>query len=191
MTDDQHGRSYHHVVVTSQSPHSHQAAHHVSYVNQSEEEDLMLGDASDGGVDTNEFDKYLKYSGGQHQGSHENNPNGETVSAMQMDSNHNYHHQHPLSPSNQHPIQQHHVFYNHATMESVILSNGGHVIKTEPSSSLQMHQQGGVVGPYGAADVQQIQPCDYPDQPQQIQQIKTEDDFSVILADVRKTCYSS
>ncbi|KDR22284.1 hypothetical protein L798_02391 [Zootermopsis nevadensis] len=189
MTDDQHGRNYHHVVVTSHSPHSH----HVSYVNQSEEEELILDDATDGGVDTNEFDKYLKYSGGQHPASHEGNPNSETVSAMQMDSNHNYHHhhhQHSLSPNNQHPIQQHHTFYNHAAMESVILSNGGHMLKTEPPGLHMHHQQG--IPPYGAAEVQQVQPCDYPDQQQQqIQQIKTEDDFSVILADVRKTCYSS
>jgi hypothetical protein len=162
-------------------------------VNQSEEEELILDDATDGGVDTNEFDKYLKYSGGQHPASHESNPNDEPVSAIQMDSNHNYHHHHhhSLSPNNQHPIQQHHAFYNHATMESVILSNGGHMLKTEPPG-LHLHQQG--ISPYGAAEVQQVQPCDYPDhqqQQQQIQQIKTEDDFSVILSDVRKTCYSS
>jgi ADP-glucose pyrophosphorylase len=190
MADEQHGRSYHHSVVTSQSPHPHHPPHHVSYVSQSEEDDLILDDATEGGVDTNEFDKYLKYSGGQHQASHESNPNEETVTAIQMDSNHNYHHHHhhTLSPGNQHQIQQHHPYYSHATMDSVVLSSGGHILKTEPSS-LHLHQQ--AVAPYCATEVQQIQQCDYPDQQQQVQQIKTEDDFSVILADVRKTCYSS
>lgn len=194
MADEQHGRSYHHSVVTSQSPHPHHPPHHVSYVSQSEEDDLILDDATDGGVDTNEFDKYLKYSMAQHQASHDSNPNDETVTAMQMDSNHNYHHHHhhTLSPGNQHQIQQHHLHYSHATMEPVVLSNGGHILKTEPSS-LHLHPQ--TVASYCANEVQQIQQCEYPDQQQQqqqqVQQIKTEDDFSVILADVRKTCYSS
>lgn len=183
MADDQHGRSYHHSVVTSQSPHSHHPPHHMSYVSQSDDDDLILGDATDGGVDTNEFDKYLKYSGGQHQAALEGN---ETATAMQMDSNHNYHHHHhhSLSPSSQHPIQQSHGYYNHA-----ILSNGGHILKTEPSV-LHLNPQHGLA-PYGAPEAQQVQQCEYPNQQQQMQQIKTEDDFSVILADVRKTCYSS
>jgi len=192
MADDQHGRSYHHSVVASQSPHSHHPPHHVSYVSQSDEEDLILDDATDGGVDTNEFDKYLKYSGGQHQTPHESNPNDETVTSIQMDSNHNYHHHHhhSQSPSNQHPLQQHHAYYSHTTMDSVILSSGGHILKTEPSG-MHLHQQG--IAPYGTSEGQQLQHCDYTDQQQhqQIQHSKTEDDFSVILADVRKTCYSS
>ena len=183
MGDDQHNRSYHHVVVTSQSPHSH----HVSYVNQSEEEDLILEDA-DGTVDTNEFDKYLKYSGGHHQTSHESTTD-ETVS-MHMDSNHNYHHHqhHSMSPNHHHPQLQHHPYYNHATMESVILSNTAHILKSEPTG-IHLHQQG--LATYGTADVTHVPQCDYSDQQQQMPQIKTEDDFSVILADVRKTCYSS
>jgi hypothetical protein len=184
MADDQHGRSYHHSVVTSQSPHPHHTPHHISYVSQSDDDDLILGDATDGGVDTNEFDKYLKYSGGQHQAPLEGNPNNDTVTAMQMDSNHNYHHHHhSLSPSNQHPVQQNHGYYNHA-----MLSNGGHILKTE-STVLHLHPHHGVVQ-YGGPETQQVQQCDYSDQ-QQLQQVKTEDDFSVILADVRKTCYSS
>jgi hypothetical protein len=160
-------------------------------VSQSQEDDLILEDATDGGVDTNEFDKYLKYSAGQHHVSHESNPSDETVSPIHMDSNHNYHHHHhTLSPGNQHPIPQQHPYYSHATMESVILSSGGHILKTEPAG-LHLHPQ--AIVPYCATDVQQIQQCEYPDQQQQQQQqqIKTEDDFSVILADVRKTCYSS
>jgi hypothetical protein len=158
-------------------------------VSQSEDDDLILDDATDGGVDTNEFDKYLKYSGGQQQAPHESNPNDETISAIQMDSNHNYHHHHhhTLSPGDHHSVQQQHVYYNHATMESIVLSNGGHMLKTEPSS-MHLHPQ--PIAPYCATEVQQVQQCDYPDQ-QQVQQIKSEDDFSVILADVRKTCYSS
>jgi hypothetical protein len=192
MVDEQHGRSYHHSVVASQSPHPHHPPHHDSYVSQSQEDDLILDDATDGGVDTNEFDKYLKYSAGQQQASHESNPNDEAVTPIQMDSNHNYHHHHhhTLSPGHHHSIPQQHPYYSHATMESVILSSGGHILKTEPSS-LHMHQQ--AIAPYCATEVQQIQQCEYPDQQQQqqVQQIKTEDDFSVILADVRKTCYSS
>ncbi|PSN43087.1 hypothetical protein C0J52_19297 [Blattella germanica] len=170
--------------VEQRSPHSHP---HVSFVGQSEEEDLILDDA-DGGVDTNEFDKYLKYTAGHHQAPHDNN---DETTSMHMDSNHNYHHDrhHSLSPSNHHPHQMsQHPYYNHASMESVILSNGGHILKTEPSV-LHMHQPG--MASYATAEVQQVQPCDYNDQQQQIPQIKTEDDFSVILADVRKTCYSS
>lgn len=188
MADDQLGRSYHHSAVTSQSPHSHHPPHHISYVSQSDDDDLILGDATDGGVDTNEFDKYLKYSGAQHQAVLEGNPNNEAVTAMQMDSNHNYHHhhQHSLSPSSQHALQQGHGYYSHA-----ILSNGGHILKTEPSV-LHLHPHHGVVQ-YGAPEGQQAPQCEYSEQQQQQQQqqVKTEDDFSVILADVRKTCYSS
>ncbi|XP_068082822.1 putative transcription factor SOX-15 [Anabrus simplex] len=164
-------RTYHH------SPH-HLPQPQQQYVGQSEEEDLILDDAADGGVDTHEFDKYLKYST-HPQPAHETGSPGDDH--MQMDSNHNYHHH---QQQQQHP-QQHLGYYEHSALNAVMLGAGpAHVLKTEA-----LHQQS--LSGYGTDTGH----CDYTEQAQQqqqvLQQIKTEDDFSVILADVRKTCYSS
>nr|CAD7457405.1 unnamed protein product [Timema tahoe] len=119
-----------------------------------------------------------------------------------MDSNHNYHQHHAAHHQNQHQQQQQQQqIYQHYTHHSALdLVAHQSMYKTDPHvtaahaqhqaaiNAAHAHQQAMAYGG-GLVEAPQSQ-LEYGDGEGQVH-IKTEDDFSVILADVRKTCYSS
>jgi hypothetical protein len=90
-------------------------------------------------------------------------------SQHEMDSNHNY----------QHQIQQHHHQQQQAAAAAAHMGYYHHQHQQQQQAA---HQEALSKGEpdYGAADIEQHH-----------QVVKTEDEFSLILADVRKTCYNS
>jgi len=197
-----------------QNAFSQQAQSPLVYANQSMEEDpcqsqMMMRDGEqvdDDQVNSHEFDKYLKYS--NHISSQHEQPNlCVDSSSGPMDSNHNYHHQHDDHQQlyYHHQVQQHqlHLQQNINSQSVHGLNTGllmtpaqadgyGVFIKSEPSSNIH-HQN-----PYVVEAQQQhmyTQPTQPQHQPQAQNQLhlqqKPDEEFSVILADVRKTCYSS
>nr|CAD7197995.1 unnamed protein product [Timema douglasi] len=207
MTDDR-GVVYNpHHSHPSHHQHHHHNHHQVnSYVSHSEEEDLILDDGvtDNGVVDAREFDKYLKYSSvsQQAQQHHHEATGGSGGEDSTMDSNHNYHQHHAAHHQNQHQQQQQQQIYQHYTHHSALdLVAHQSMYKTDPHvtaahaqhqaaiNAAHAHQQAMAYGGGGVVEATQSQ-LEYGDGEGQVH-IKTEDDFSVILADVRKTCYSS
>lgn len=86
-----------------------------------------------------------------------------------MDSNHNY----------QHQIQQHHQ----QQQAAAAAAHMGYYHHQQQQQQQAAHQEALSKGEpdYGATDIEH----------QHHQVVKTEDEFSLILADVRKTCYNS
>ncbi|XP_026462926.1 putative transcription factor SOX-15, partial [Ctenocephalides felis] len=138
-------------------------------------------DSPDSEVDAREFDKYLKYG----------------VSQNVADSNHNYqeivqpptYHSDPYYPGPELTTEYHTVndgFHSNAgsyygtdrMYYDPVLPNGQIIV---PSTPLKMDMLPPVMNQYAGEFVAQAD----------VQALKGDDDFSVILAGVRKTCYSN
>lgn len=126
-------------------------------------------------VESHEFDKYLKYST-MHNSVQPDMDHMHHQSSHILDSNHNY----------QQQLQQY--GYHHGYPTVIDSNNQQLLLNNAIKSELLLNQQ----HPYIVTGLEDHfshdqQPLQQPQQPTS----KTDEDFSVILADVRKTCYSS
>lgn len=138
-------------------------------------------------VESHEFDKYLKYSTTvlhQHEAGVDQlqHPHNQSTTHL-LDSNHNYQqhlqqyggYQHSYSPLTDAQNNQQ-LLLNNTIKSELILNQHQHPYIVTGLDEHYNHEQHQTTMQH---------------QPQHQQQVKSEEDFSVILADVRKTCYSS
>ncbi|KAF4518808.1 hypothetical protein B566_EDAN008136 [Ephemera danica] len=136
--------------------------HHVNFSSHNDEDLLM-----DGHVDSHEFDRYLLANKG---------------TGHDLDSNHNYNsavaHAHAAHVAAQHAGQLQHHFYQQQQPSTAHVDLA---LKSEPVSACE----------YGEFTADSAAANHHHQQQVNAVNVKTEDDFSLILADVRKTCYNS
>ncbi|XP_011305165.1 putative transcription factor SOX-15 [Fopius arisanus] len=124
-----------------------------------------------------QFEKYYKYT-------HPTSIAHTTMTTQSLlDSNHNYASdlRYYTPQQSQMDLSSSQCIVDDQGKDNQCSSNSGH--------SIDQYHQGIDMAKY--QEQQAHQQPQHPNQPQGIDQVKSDDDFSVILADVRKTCYSS